>query len=304
MKTETTPRKRIGFDVLANPSAMNQFFLDSGAFSQRTQAKKEFPHNPFLYYETDEFWKYVRSYGKFVTKFGNAIDYYATVDVIYNPELSWKVLRYLEKEFGLKPVPVIHFGTGLEWVEKHLDAGYDFIGLGGFGSKKSTKEKYLKWVGNIFELACPRPSRLPSVRFHGFAMTSWEMLTRFPWYSVDSSSWVQFAAYGWVCFPRKTGGTFNFKTPPFALQISENAGTRSKQGKHYMTVNPAERAILKEWLDMNGVPLGDDNEKGVTNHYKYRCQANLLYYEALAAHLPPWPWPYRGYLTRTGFFDL
>ncbi len=301
--TEEKPkRKRIAFDVLTNPSAINEYFLDSGAFSQRARAKKEFPEDPFKYYDREDFRRYVDSYGRFCAKFKGSLDYYATVDVIYHPEKSWEVLKYLEKEYGLNPVPVIHFGTSLKWLHKYVDAGYDFVGLGGFSSRKGSRDEYLKWVSNNFEAVCAKGSRLPTVRFHGFAMTSWSMLTEFPWYSVDSSSWVQFAAYGWICFPRKTGGTFNFRAPPFSLQVSEQAGSRKKQGKHYLTVNPAERAILKEWLKQNGIPVGDDGQPGALNNYKHRVKANLLYYEALAAHLPEWPWPYKGHLHRKGFF--
>lgn len=133
------------------------------------------------WYDTQEFWDYVDSYAAFVTKYKKYMDYYANVDVIYDPERSWKVLKYLEKEHGLNPVPVIHYGASLKWVEKHIEAGYDLLGIGGLG-QGATKNTYKVWANEVFKVICPLPSRMPVVRTHGFAMTSYDLMLSYPFW--------------------------------------------------------------------------------------------------------------------------
>src|SRR5262245_48519493 len=110
-------------------------FFDSGSFTLWTKAREYAQGKPekrkWDYYDKEDFWKYIDSYAAFVKRYKIAIDLYANVDVIPNPELSWRNLKYLEDKHGLTPVPVIHYGTDLEWLKRHMASGYDIIGLGG-----------------------------------------------------------------------------------------------------------------------------------------------------------------------------
>lgn len=273
------------------------FFLDSGAFSLYSlHAYKKTGPEKYSFYDTKEYWDFVDSYAAFVKKNEWAIDYYANVDVIFNPKLSWRTLKYLEEKHGLKPVPVIHALTDLKWVERHLEAGYEFIGIGGTGHR-TPKADYMRWADGVFSLICPQSNgRKPLVRTHGFAMTSWEMLRRYPWWSVDSASWVKAAAFGSIYIPRKTGGTFNFRCAPLQLSVSSKSPSAEERGKHINTLSRAEREIMLEWLAKIGVALGSVDskgemvEEGVLSHYKPRALANLLFFEAMAASMPAYPW--------------
>jgi hypothetical protein len=299
----TTPANSIGC-----------FFLDSGAFSLYSMhAYKKTGKDKYAFYKTDEYWKFVDRYAKFVKKFGWAMDYYANVDVIFNPELSWKTLKYLEDTHGLKPVPVLHALTPLSWVEKHLEAGYEYIGIGGTGHK-TPKEVYCRWANDVFALICPASKGYkPQVRTHGFAMTSWSMLRRYPWWSVDSASWVKAAAFGSIYVPRKTGGTFNFDTAPMQLHVSGESPSRKEKGKHITTLSPGERDIMLEWLTQIGIPIGgafggksglifkpDDKKDGVATHYKPRALANLIYFEQMSRSMPQYPWAWKPVQSQQG----
>ena len=108
-------------------------FLDSGSFSLKREAETYRKENPgcdvWDYYHSDAHFRYLDDYADFIKQYGEAIDYYANVDVIRNAELSWRNLRYLEDEHKLTPVPVLHNDCDSQWIRKHLEYGYDFIAV-------------------------------------------------------------------------------------------------------------------------------------------------------------------------------
>ena len=288
---------------------VGSLFLDSGAHSLYTlQVIKKKHKEGYDFYSTKTFWDYVDAYAAFVKKYAPAIDYYATVDAIFNPEKSWEVLKYLEKEHGLSPVPVIHWGTDLKWVKKHLDAGYTYIGLGGLG-QEVTKQVYYAWADKVFEYLCPKPSQLPIVRTHGFAMTAYELLIRYPWFSVDSASWVKAGGFGQIYVPHKRKGKYTFDVPPYNLSVSSRSPTNEKAGRNVSNLTREEQKTVKEWLDEIGIPLGKVDGNGemvewgvVCNHHARRI-ANLLFFEKLVEWLPEWPWPFRR-ASKKGLFSV
>src|SRR5262245_14430222 len=64
-----------------------EFFLDSGAHSLHMK----FRGSGSKFHETDAFWEYVDGYAAFVKEHEEEIDYYVNVDVIFDPEMSWRV---------------------------------------------------------------------------------------------------------------------------------------------------------------------------------------------------------------------
>lgn len=270
---------------------VESLFLDSGAF---TLYFKQFKRDPG-FYQSDRFWTFVDDYASFVKKYADVIDHYANVDVLYDPELSWKVLKYLEDEHGLHPVPVLHYGASHKWLDRHLKAGYGYIGLGGLGTVD--KMSYQQWADGMFLAICPPPTRLPTVKVHGFAMTSNRILFRYPWFSVDSATWVKVGAYGGILMPRRRRGRYIFTERPVVVKLSDESPDAKLQGRHYTTMTGAEREVVRDWLGVIGVPLGD-GEDGVINCHATRRKACLLYFEELKKHIPEWPWPFRPPLTR------
>lgn len=331
---------------------IGSFFLDSGAFSLynvhvlKVHKSKDTPaaerYSFYSFKQGSEFRAYLDAYAAFVQKHAGVIDIYANVDAIYNPEITWQAQQYLEKEHGLHPVPVIHFGTKLKWVSHYLERGYDLVGIGGVGTESIDHGNggYNQWADGVFRLICPGPKYLPLVRTHGFAVTDWKIVTRFPWWSVDSASWVMIAAYGSIVVPRRRGGRADFNSPPYTVSISDptykkekrvkdtahqietphfglgdpNSG-RGRDKKHFTACAGPVRADTMAWLAEIGIPLGGeldslgriaklhDPEKicGVMNHHRPRAMANVLYYQALAESRPPWPHPYEPMRQRGAF---
>lgn len=300
----TTPTK---FDpreeFVAKKPDPGLFFLDSGAHSLYTKYVIKAKHKDgYAYYDTQEFWDYVDSYAMFVKEHIASIDYYANVDVIFDPERSWKVQKYLEKKHKLNPIPVLHYGTPIEWIKKHLDAGYEFLGIGGLG-QEATAGLYQAWADELFALLCPRPRRMPVVRTHGFAMTSYDLLIRYPWWSVDSASWAKSAAYGSIYVPHRREGNFVFTESPYVVVCSDRSESAKVRngvfGKHIYTYPKNVQKIVHQWLEYIDVPLGkmtskgEVKEPGVINHYGSRGVANMRFFQRMCDSLPTWPWPFK-----------
>lgn len=280
---------------------VNSHFLDSGSFSLWSRSIKYAEENKtdqWAFYRTNEFRDYLDCYAKFVQKYKIAIDYYANVDVIPNPELTWKSQRYLEKKYGLDPVPVVHFKTDLSWLQKYIDRGHDLIALGGLVGSTS-QDSCRDWIDRCFDLVCSTPNRLPQVKLHGFGITSYTLLLRYPWFSVDSTSWTKVGAFGSILVPHRRSGKFVFDQQPYTIAVSKDSPMTKDRGRHITTLSAAERRIVKDWLELIGIAYGSYDkdgtmiEKGVTSHHAPRRAANLLFFEMFRKSLPEYPWPFQ-----------
>lgn len=299
-------------------------FLDSGAHSlYEKMVHKKNEAKSYSFFESDEFWKYVNDYCLFIKENIDVLSVYVNVDVIFNPELTWKVQKYIEEQHGLSPLPVVHHGTDLKWLKKYMD-NYEYIGLGGLG-QEITKSAYFAWADRVFNLLCDFPDRLPKWKIHGFAMTSLSLMLRYPWYSVDSTTWVLIGRMGGIHVPKFRLGQYDYLTPPFKVAVSDRSPNNKEAGKHFRTYSPMEQQVIQEYLDHKGYKIGhsefrlerkdykpQENERwfgsarpdglreieliiesGLANDYMQRDELNIQYFLDLEKALPEWPWPFR-----------
>jgi hypothetical protein len=208
-----------------------------------------------------EFRKYCDAYAKFQKQMKPYGVICVNVDAISNPDKTWEIQRFFEKEHGVTPVPVVHYGTSMKYVDLYLNAGrYDLLGVGGLG-QKIRKGQYLNWADELFLHLCPESNRrFPIIKTHGFAMTSWELICRYPWWSVDSATWVKLSAYGWLYIPKwsmKKG--WRFDLPPIRINFS----TLSKEKEEHFANVPKEMKWLAEkWLKHLRLKMGSVDAKG------------------------------------------
>ena len=297
-------------ELMATPSAIRSMFMDSGAHGMYNRHAKmsgvdgynlrsspELLAKRYQFYTTKEFYEYCDGYAAYLKKHSDGIDFYVNVDAIFHPELSYKALKYLENEHGLHPLPVLHYNTPLKWVSKHIEEGYRFIGLGGLGQDATTND-YIRWADSVYDLLCANKDRLPCAKTHGFAMTSWTLMRRYPWWSVDSASWVKAAAYGRIFIPHKRDGAFVFDVKPYVIVVSADTNFDKYSRGHLNQHSRGERRVISEWLEYIGVPLGENDVKGallsqgVINWWGYRAKANLLFFEYFLKSVPKWPWAF------------
>ncbi len=244
----------------------------------------------FSFYDSKLFKNFREAYIKFVLKYDKYLYAYVNMDVINNAEASYESLKYME-ERGCRPLPVHHIGCDSKWLQRYVDEGYDFICIGGITPNPYSALKPV--LDEIWEEILTDKNRMPKVKVHGLACTAFRLMRRYPWFCVDSATWVKVGAWGGIYVPRTTGGVFDFKKAPIGIQVSEKSSSVNKRYAHITTLPQAEQKHIKRWLDQIGIPLGDEKTPGVINDYQCRMKANLTFYQGFASSLPKWPWPLR-----------
>ncbi len=293
-----------------------KLFIDSGAHSLYTKEVMRKDDN-YDYYESDEFWAYVDSYAEFLKQHKDDFAVYVSVDVIFNPELSWKVQKYMEDVHKLSPLPVFHSGEDFKWLKLYMD-NYEYIGMSGLGQRA----KKAQWIANVGDpawgIVCDDKG-MPRVKVHGFAMTSPDLIIEYPYYSVDSTSWMQFGKYGFIIVPKFKRGRFVYEESPHIITVSTRK-TRKSEYDHFENLPKIEQKHILEYLEMKQIPMGKSIlktvdfdrtkaelpisskevssqeeivEVGVCNNNDLRDQINLDYYLDLEAEIPPWPRPWK-----------
>jgi len=149
--------------------------LDSGGFVARTKGVE---------IKIEEYGDFIAQNKQYVFAYAN-LDYKDTNRTLYNQ-------NYLESR-GLHPVPVYHVD---EWLDKKYDlldsylAKYPYVALGGAAKDKGGKSVLHPFLSAMFARSKGK------TRFHGFGITDVQYLKKYPFYSVDSTSWNQGGRYG------------------------------------------------------------------------------------------------------------
>ena len=170
-----------------------RIFLDSGAFTAQQTGKtiKVSEYGGFLEWNKNKIYCAANfDFGTLEQQAENQIElekYYPVFPVFHHAEYVGKTYRYLLEEFCQK---------------------YDLIALGGMNNVRLSKnelQSYLDWCFSII-------MKYPKVRVHGFGQTNPELLKRYPFFSVDSTSWLTPARFGtnlvWKNF---RASTLNYK---------------------------------------------------------------------------------------------
>ena len=160
-----------------------EVFIDSGGFSAFTQGV-DVP---------------LADYMAFIKRWQHHITTYAVMDVIGDPVKTWENQLRME-DAGLSPLPCFHAGEPWEFLERYIDKT-PYIALGGLVPYLRMPKKIIPWLIKAFQQAKGRAV------FHGFGATSWQLASRLPWYSTDSSTWTIGPRFGKAdLFNSKAGG--------------------------------------------------------------------------------------------------
>nr|MCU0734823.1 hypothetical protein [Methylotetracoccus sp.] len=95
--------------------------------------------------------------------------------------------------------PVWHVREPEHWLERYLEEGHDYIFIGGMVPE--TNSWLLERLDDVFNRVLTDDEGRPRAKYHGFGVTAWSLLFRYPWYSVDSTAYLIRAAYGMVVAP-------------------------------------------------------------------------------------------------------
>lgn len=291
-------------------------FLDSGAFSAWSQGA------------SIDIYEYI----EFIKKHKDVLTVYANLDVLpkgndpKNKEeaaIGTLANQRIMEEAGLNPLPVFHVGEPIKYLQYYIDR-YDYMGFGGMvGQPKHT---LLPWLDSCFRDYICDSTGMPKIKVHGFGLTSHSLMLRYPWYSVDSTSWILAARMGSIYIPRKRNGEWIYGEDSWKVAVSSRSPGKSEAGKHIETFSPREREIILEYIHMKGYRLGKSSfkkmphdysllenerwaekrvknkhnrlvevieEEGVSNRYQLRYEMNIIYFQDLEQSMPEWPWSFK-----------
>lgn len=233
-----------------------ELFLDSGAFSAWSQKSSI----------------NIKEYIAFIKENEHLIDVYANLDVIGNSKASWRNQRIMEKA-GLKPMPVYHLEDPIEDLHKCVEE-YEYFGLGGMarGVRAYTRREYLD---KCFNIICDTPDRMPKCKVHGFGMTSLTLMLLYPWYSVDSTTWVITGRVGSIFVPKRSGGKWIYDETSLKLDVSNKNPTKNKRtskagvpSTHIDQLKPEQKKVFVDYLNEKGYGLGKSEFKMVNQQHK------------------------------------
>jgi len=288
--------------------------LDSGAFSAWTKKKS---------IDIDE-------YIEFINAHKDIVDFYISLDVIpgefgRNPTAteveesglqSVKNLEYMESK-GLRPIPVFHQGEEFKYLTIYIEKGYDYIGISPANDRGTTEK--IQWLDNVFEFISD-DNGFPQIKAHGFGVTAFEIMFRYPWFSVDSASWAFTGAFGNIILPVVLFGIPVYTEPPIKVKISDRSPQDTEKAIHFKTLSPIEQKYIVNFVISKGYKLGksfnkfvDNNYKlqqnerwfvpnkevevreelGVSNDHNTRDRWNIQYFVELEKHFQPWPWAFK-----------
>lgn len=146
-------------------------FLDSGAYTAMTQGAQ---------IEIEDYIKWI-----YANK--ERIDVYAQLDVIRDPVATTQNLQIMEAE-GLRPLPVYHSGSETKYYDA-LVSKYAYLAVGGLVGKRRPDDAMMRFFVNLFR-------NVNTTRLHAFGITRWPFLLRFPWDTMDSTTWMSTFRFG------------------------------------------------------------------------------------------------------------
>lgn len=214
--------------------------LDSGAFSAHNKGKE---------INLDEYIAYIKEYQEYLTC-------YVNLDIIGDAEATMRNQRAMEAA-GLSPMPVFHIGEEFSYLKALMDE-YDYIGIGGIANLSGTGESF-KFLNQVFGIVCDK-NGYPTRKLHAFGITNTESIFGYPWYSVDSTSWLYSSRMGLLYIPRRLqNGEWDLLETTgkyFKPSITLLSPFLSEPGKHILNSPPAVKRLYDEWLECHGWVTG------------------------------------------------
>ena len=145
----------------------------------------------------------IKDYCEYLKK--HSIEKYIVLDKIGSHAETMLNQRIME-DLGMTPIPVYHLNSPVENLYEICEK-YPYVCLGGtVGSHTTTRMNFFREVFNHF----------PNHKFHGLGLTDTTIIKSFPFYSVDSTTWL---------IAEKIGKIFNENgkrcNPPSELNVKE-----------------------------------------------------------------------------------
>ncbi len=172
-------------------SSEYKIFIDSGGYSARVKGIK-----------ID-----IMAYINFLNKNADYIEVAANLDTNDIEETLKNQKLLMDRVKGVTILPIYHVSDyinpkykGLldEFIKK-----YEYIGVGGIAGVSLSEKQRTNFLNYVFSKTKGK------IKVHGFGITSIRLVQKFPFYSVDSTSWQAGMRYGNAFSPQ--GAQFSYK---------------------------------------------------------------------------------------------
>lgn len=250
-------RSNLNMKDVENIKPAVRLFLDSGAFSARQQG---------IHIDLDKYIDFIKQNEPY-------LEVYANLDVIEDAAATLENQKKMEAA-GLHPLPCFHVTEPFSYLDYYIE-NYDYIALGGVATVGAGAALF-NWLDQCFSRICDEKG-MPKVKVHGFAVTSMRAMQRYPWYSVDSTTWLLTSRMGAILVPHKLpGGNWDYmETLPGKATRKISVSTLSPSAKmpdqHFSTISKQWQAEVLQWLDEHGLQMGKSAYCKVDSGYKLKA---------------------------------
>lgn len=184
---------------------------------------------------------------------------------------SYDNLQAMKSE-GLSPIPVFHQGERFEWLDKMLEDGETYVGISPY--LRSHQNEIIEWADKCFTRITDSGGR-PLIKTHGFGVTASVLCRRYPWYSVDSTSWSVGGGYGSILVPKYHAGKPDYTRPPLTMKLSAR---KMDQSRGFDGLSEAQQDMVREYAELVNVPMSE-----LRNTFVGRWKFNINYHLEMAA---------------------
>lgn len=300
-------------------------FLDSGAFSAWSLGK-EVNLDDYIAYCLEHMDK-VEAIANLDVIPGRPFQKITPADIENSAKQGWEnyermLAAGIPKD---KLIHIFHQGEDFKWLKRMVDE-IPYIGLSPANDKTTAQKE--AWLDECMQYVLDA-NGYPRVKFHGFAVTSLRLMLRYPWYSVDSTTWNVYARYGAILVPHYRKGQWIYDERAMTVFVSSRSTKKGDPSSvHIETMRPKERDIVLEYIHSKGYKLGKSHfkmvpqsyelaenevwaekkpadpkalrkvevveEPGLSNDYSLRGKLNITYFQDLQKSIPPWPRQFKG----------
>lgn len=231
-----------------------KIFLDCGAFTAYNSGK------------TIDCEGYIR----FIKDHEGLFDYYSVLDIIGVNGLRGTRLtaertlanQHKMEQAGLHPLPCFHYGEPWEYLQDYAKK-YNYIGL---GLTKSYND-LIPYLNSCFSICTHNGN--PKV--HAFGSADIKVLSVYPFYSSDATTWMTIGRYGSIFVPPYSQGRWLYNKDPWQIGISSKSSKQKMPGKHISTLIYPEPVI--KYISEKGF-----TEEELANSDDKRNEINIRYY--------------------------
>lgn len=216
-----------------------KIFLDSGAFSAWTLG---------VTLSVEEYCDYIERNMDIIrfedgNMMASVLDGIGDAQQTYRNQLEMEA-RFKHKGLNVRPLPCFHFEEDARYLDYYV-ANYEYITLGGMVG--ASTQQLRNWLERVWENHLLDGSGRAKIKVHGFGITAVPLMEEFDWYSCDSSSWIQSAAFGSVIMPGVSQSN-----PAWPIAVSTKSPSRHDHGQHITTLTEPEIEYLDGVLKRSG----------------------------------------------------